>query len=665
MLTLIPSGLPTAKPRVLYVDDETENLVSFKALFRRDYEIFLAQSAHEAMDILRAESMDVLVTDQRMPEMSGSDLLELAAAEFPHVARFMLTGYSDFDPLVQAINKGKVQGYFSKPIKPGEVAEQITKSLEVSRLKERNRQLLIDYEKSQALLRQAHALARIGIWSWDLTTNQAVWSEELRLILGWSPDAPTPKLSELPHVFSREDLEQLQAAIDAAALLGRDYELELQCRCPGDTVVWVKLFGGPTTDDGGRITGVHGTVQDITEVKRSQDELRRARDVAEDANRTKSEFLANMSHEIRTPLSGLLGMMHLLENSALSEEQQDFVRLAIQSGKRLTQLLSDILDLSRIEEGQMPVRNEAFKLPETIAALQELFAPLCREKKLSLVTDIFSGLPATLVGDEGRVRQVLFNIIGNALKFTDCGHVRIHVWELSTREPGKIRLGVSVTDTGAGISEDILPQLCKPFSQAAKSFTRQHQGAGLGLTISQRLVDSMHGALSIDSVLGEGTTVLIMLPMAVASESPRQAQDHRKQSAPRQGAMTILLVEDDDVCRISAQAILRSMGHRVETAVHGREAIDVLGRQRFDCVLMDVQMPVLDGVSATRMIREGRAGVLDPQVPIVAQTAYALAGDCDAFLQAGMNDYTAKPLSVQGLSEVLARVVHGRDVAAE
>jgi PAS domain S-box-containing protein len=656
MLTVKVPEPAEAKARVLYVDDEAANLKSFKALFRRDYEVFLAQSAPEALDILRAEKIEVLVTDQRMPEMTGTDLLELVALEFPDILRFMLTGYSDFDPLVQAINKGRVQGYFSKPIKPEEVSERITKGLEIIRLREHNQQLLKDYEKSQALLKQAHSLARIGIWSWDQTTNVTTWSEELRRIMNWGLDQPAPGLDELGRFLPRESLESLNAAIDAVLNHGQDYELELQCLCPDESRPWVKIFGGPTRDDQGQTTGLHGTVQDITEAKHSQDELRRARDAAEAANRAKSEFLANMSHEIRTPLNGLLGMLQLLKTGPLDEEQLDFVRMAMRSGNRLTQLLADILDLSRIEAGRMPIRAEAFSLNDAIDAVHEAFEPVCREKNLPLMTEIVPSVPGTLIGDEVRIRQVLFNIVGNALKFTDHGCVQIRAWTMPGREVGKIRLLITVADTGIGIPEDTLRLLCNPFTQAAKSFTRQHQGAGLGLTISKRLVNAMGGSLSIDSAPGEGTTVCLMLPLSVRDDMPRPETGSQEQSKSSPGSMSILLVEDDDICRITAKAMLHKMGHQVETAIHGQDALTVLGRCRFDCVLMDVQMPVLDGVATTRMIRAGRAGVLDPRVPIVAQTAYALSGDREIFLHAGMDAYTSKPLDLRALSDVLARV---------
>ncbi len=642
------------KPRILYVDDEPENLHGFKALFRRDYDIFLADSAQKALETMRAADIHVLVTDQRMPEMTGTDLLEAAAREFPDTIRFMLTGYSDYDPLVEAINKGKVQGYFSKPINPSEVSEQIRKGLEILRLKERNAQLLADYTESQEMLKQAHKLARIGIWNWDRATNTTTWSEELHAIMGWDPKRGAPTNDELQTIFVPDSMARLQEAMDQALTHGATYRLELQCTALNGIRRWITIFGGPTYVQN-QITGLHGTVQDISEAKRGQEELWRAKKAAEEANRAKSEFLANMSHEIRTPLSGLIGMLQLLESGRLDDEQRRFVQMALRSGGRLTQLLSDILDLSRIEAGRMPINREPFTLEDTLTAMRETFDPLCRKKNLALAIDVAADVPSDLIGDEIRTRQVLFNLVGNAMKFTDQGRIEIGVSTLRGRRPDETRLLFTIEDTGIGIPEDKIGLLCKPFTQVAKSYTRQHQGAGLGLIISSRLVNAMDGSLTIDSIEGGGTTVYFTLPLGRGPAQRVQAATPPEATRAPAAHLHVLLVDDDDICRFSAQTMLAKMGHAVQTARHGGEALELLKQSRFDCVLMDIQMPVMDGVEATRRIRAGAAGILDPAVPIVAQTAYAMAGDCESFLQAGMNACIVKPFAPKDLLEVLPR----------
>jgi two-component system sensor histidine kinase EvgS len=409
---------------------------------------------------------------------------------------------------------------------------------------------------------------------------------------------------------------------------------------------------GPLLD--GRRT-VLSMAFDITDLKRLERDLLQAKDIAENANRSKSEFLANMSHEIRTPLNGMLGMLQVIKASGLSNEVECYADMALRAGQRLTSLLGDILDLSRIEAGRMPIASQPFALANIFIALSETFSPLNMSKRLSFVISVAPDVPPTLVGDEIRVRQVLFNLVGNAIKFTDQGEVKIEVSSLLPHPSGMVRLLFMVSDSGPGIPEAKLDLICKPFVQVSGDFTRSHQGAGLGLAIALRLVNAMGGTLTFESTESRGTTVYLTLPFdlaahAVAAPQPRPEGETR---AP----LRLLLVEDEEINRLSARLILEKKGHQVVTANNGEEALNALRGSPYDCVLMDVQMDVMDGVEATKRIRSGSSGVLDAQVPIIAMTAYVLTGDREKFIEAGMNDYVAKPVQVEELQQTLARVV--------
>ncbi len=398
-----------------------------------------------------------------------------------------------------------------------------------------------------------------------------------------------------------------------------------------------------------------GIIRDETERKTTENELIRAKLAAEAANRAKSEFLANMSHEIRTPLNGLLGMLHLIKASGVSGEVECYTEMATRAGKRLTGLLGDILDLSRIEAGRMPLAKAPFLLREIQDSLAETFSPVNFSKRVSFQAVTWPGLPERVVGDEVRVRQILFNLIGNALKFTDSGAVRLDISPLAPTPAQRVRLLFIVSDTGIGIPDAQLGTVCAPFIQVSMDIARSHQGAGLGLSIAHNLVDAMGGTLTIESVEGQGTTVYLMLPfdlpLAEAGETPPQGG----QAEPPQ-PMRLLLVEDDDISRLSAELGLRKLGHHVRTACNGQEALEALRAERFDCVLMDIQMGGMDGLTATRNIRSGESGVLDPGIPIVALTAYAGTEDRDRFLASGMDDYVAKPVQPLELRTVLARI---------
>jgi signal transduction histidine kinase/CheY-like chemotaxis protein len=386
-------------------------------------------------------------------------------------------------------------------------------------------------------------------------------------------------------------------------------------------------------------------------------QLEESKRMAELANASKSQFLANMSHEIRTPLNGVLGMLHLIKDGGVTDELEMYADMAIRSGVRLTNLLGDILDLSRIEAGRMPIVREPFAMRDIITPLAETFSPLHYSNRLSLDIDVFPGVPSRLIGDEIRLRQILFNLIGNGMKFTEQGVVRLEISPLLPDPRGMARLLFIISDTGKGIPENKIDHICQPFIQAEGDFTRSHQGAGLGLSITNELVNAMGGTMTFDSTEGQGTRVYLMLPFSLAPEFEDPLEPRMDRDVAPSISKRLLVVEDDEVNRLSARLNLEKMGYQVATANHGDEALEALRGGSYDCVLMDIQMDVMDGVEATRRIRSGNHGVLDSDIPIVAMTAYAMTGDRDKFLAAGMNEYVAKPVQMDDLKVVLEHVM--------
>ena len=397
--------------------------------------------------------------------------------------------------------------------------------------------------------------------------------------------------------------------------------------------------------------------------RQAQRDLHLARDAAQAASLAKGEFLANMSHEIRTPMNGIIGMSQLALEAPGEPERVEHIQVVKQSAESLLEILNDILDFSKIEAGKMAIEQLRFNLREAVQLGLHALQLRAREKGLTLRWDVAPGVPTHVVGDPTRLRQVLVNLVGNGIKFTDHGEVRLTIRLAEAGEPAG--LCFSVTDTGIGIPQAKLAHIFEAFSQADTSTTRQYGGTGLGLTITQRLVTLMGGTLQVASREGQGTRFDVALPLVLVPDT-ETAMQVPAPGAPAPPAavvqpsgaapLRVLLVEDHPVNQKLATHLLQRWGNVVTLACNGQEALDAIAEQaRFDVVLMDMQMPVMDGLEATRRIRALEAERGGAVLPIIAMTANAMSGDRDECLAAGMNDYLSKPMRQAELSDKLAQ----------
>jgi PAS domain S-box-containing protein len=492
-----------------------------------------------------------------------------------------------------------------------------------------------------------------GIWDWDRTTDSVYFSPRWKEIIGYADHELPNDLREWKARIHPDDVEAVTAANDQF-FSGRDthFDIEYRLRHKDGTYRWVRGRGTCLRGTDGRPVRMAGSHADISLRKTMEREIVAARDEALAANKAKSEFLANMSHEIRTPLNGVLGMLQLLEELDLTEEQAQYVGMAASASKRLTALLSDLLDLSRIESGRLAIESRPFTLDSLVASVQGLFEPIARNKGLRLQVQADPAIPKTLAGDEVRLRQILFNLAGNSLKFTSEGGVQVDVISLGRDARGAQRVLFCVSDSGPGIDDDVLPRIFEPFVQGEDSYVRKHQGAGLGLAIVRRLVTAMGGNLSIDTSPG-ATTICFGVPLATADE-PVGREPERAAVSPAEASLSVLLVEDEAVSAFAVRRLLEKAGHSVHVAGDGRQALEILRERGFDLVLMDIQMPVMDGVEATRRIRTDAGLKSVSGIPIIAMTAYAMSGDREKFLAAGMNGYVAKPVGLKELQSAMA-----------
>ncbi len=382
-------------------------------------------------------------------------------------------------------------------------------------------------------------------------------------------------------------------------------------------------------------------------VRRQTAEIRRLMIEARQSEEAKSQFLANMSHEIRTPLNGILGMAELALESNPGREQRAYLETIRSSARALLEIVNDVLDLSRIEKGRMRLDRQPFALRSMIGELLPPIAHQAEQKGLRLEVRIDERLPQTVLGDAGRIRQVLVNLLVNAVKFTSAGWVK-----LEAEPDGEGRVRFSVSDSGPGIPPGKQKEIFRAFVQGDGSSTRQYGGAGLGLTISDQLVRLMGGAMHLESEPGRGSKFSFSIPLSAAAAGEESAEEPSQGSAAR--GLRILVAEDNEINRRTLESLLRRDGHFLRFAADGAEAVEAVRTARFDAILMDVQMPGMDGLQATRRIREAEAAERRDRVPVIGVTAHAFPEDAQRCREAGMDDYLAKPYHIDDLRRLLA-----------
>jgi PAS domain S-box-containing protein len=528
------------------------------------------------------------------------------------------------------------------------------------------------HEETQRLVAERLKLAteagRLGIWELDVITGKMEWDAQMRQLYGLAEQADCDVVEYAFSIMHEDDRERIRKEFrDAQKSSESVLDTEFRIRREDDgREHFIRAMAAVIHNDRNEPLRMVGINWDVTEERLREQKLTQAlaqeKDLAEKAragDRAKSEFLAVMSHEVRTPVNGILGFAELLAGApALSPEHRDYAQTIVQSGEALLRILDDILDFSRLE-ARLQIAIAPFSPRALLADIQNLLAPQAAEKGLAIRCEVADSVPEYLAGDSGRLRQILLNIVGNALKFTPEGSVSLSMKPLLDQPSTFV---FSVKDTGIGITPEQIGRIFNPFIQADSSISRRYGGTGLGLTISRRLAKMLGGDLSVKSRPGEGSEFFLTVLLQNAAEPRREpagpALDVRfAESHP----LKILVAEDDPINLRLVQALLRRLGYEVLSAKNGREAVAIFEKENPDCVLMDLQMPEMDGIEATQTIRSLEKGH-DQPVFIAALTANIFPADRQRCMDAGMDDYLNKPVKLAGLARVLAGAAESRAV---
>ena len=549
--------------------------------------------------------------------------------------------------------------------------------LGISRDITQQKQAEADLASSAERLALATEAGEVGIWDYDIANNRLVWDDQMFRLYGITREQFGGAYEAWTAGVHPEDRVRGDAEIQMALRGEKEFNTEFRVLWPDGSIHNIRAIAKVKRDASGIPVHLVGTNWDITEQKLVESRLEEATAKAEKATAAKSEFLATMTHELRNPLTGVLGFAEILAGTPLDDEQQSYTEGIRESGVHLLSLINDVLDFSSIEKGALTIHPAPFDLAHLVKSSSELVRKSAADKGVAFLCDVGADVPAQITGDERRIRQILINLLANAIKFTSDGSVSLRV----TRS-GKF-LDFSVEDTGIGISSEALSRLFQLFTQADSTINQKYGGTGIGLAVSQHLAEAMGGTISVVSVPGKGSTFTFRLPLEVSAGGMASVPSVGKNdpveksggrcsvsadfSDPKNGtarspslqgttgrdALPVLVVEDDRNNRLMVDKLLQSLGYRVEFAGNGAEAVDAFAPGKYLAILMDLRMPVMNGFEAAGIIRSRESG---SRVPIIALSANVMSGSREIYLAAGMDDFLTKPFKKEELAAKLANV---------
>lgn len=607
--------------------------------------ITMASTIAEGIRYLQKAPFSLIFLDFFLPDSNGLEsYIELSKIN-SKVPVIILSGLSDTALSLKAISLG-AQDFLLK----GEYNWQaLEKSVWYSIERKKNLELLKENNERYDIISKA---TNDIIWDWDLVTDKVKWiGQGLKNYLPLNvAEENIPDNFWVCGLHAEERKKVLDSFHNTIATGAGSWEIDYRFLKNDGTYAHINSRGYVSKNEEHKVVRMIGSMQDITERKKAELETQKARFEAEEARKTQEQFLANMSHEIRTPMNGVIGMTQLLEGTQLNKDQKEYVETIKESAGNLMVIINDILDLTKIVAGKITITKTDYVFSDLISNSIKINQFRADEKGILLKSEIDKNIYPVLSGDPGRLNQIMINLVGNAIKFTDKGEVNVKV-SLLEEDAASVTLEFSVTDTGIGIAEDKVGSVFERFMQVAGDSTRKYGGTGLGLTITRQLIELQGGSIHVKSEHDRGSIFTFYLTI----QKGKIQYDNEKKMPPKVAiyslnSVEILLVEDNLINQKVALKILTNLGATVVVANNGKEAIALLLKKRYHIILMDIQMPEMDGYEATRIIRADRSDEIN-SIPIIAMTASALIADREKCIIAGMNDYIAKPFQVQELYE--------------
>ncbi|KAA9346126.1 response regulator [Adhaeribacter soli] len=633
---------------ILIIDDDDVDRLTLKRSLKNaglNVRTAVADTAAAGLEKFRQEKFDCIFIDFKLPDLDGLELLQQIREEDALVPVVLITSYGDERVAAEAIKLG-ASDYISKALlTPEGVSHSLRSTIRLSQAERLKKSVEEQFQATQERLHTVVNNTPIVVWEIDENDCFVIMEGKGLEQLGIKPEDAIGK--NMYEVFpdSPSVTDNIRKALNNEV---NSATVETQGYC-------YQTLYQVITDDQGKVTGLSGISFEITDRVKSERTLQKAKDLAEDSVKIKEQFFANMSHEIRTPMNGIMGLTEVLLKMEMTDEQRTYLDAIRTSSERLLVIINDLLDFSKMEAGKLTLHETGFNLRQLIADTVELLSSQAKDRNNRLKVIIDSEIPEEVVGDQVRLSQILTNLIGNAIKFTENGQIRILADLVNTTEED-VLVEFEVQDTGIGIPEDKLASIFESFTQASNETTRKYGGTGLGLTITRQLVEMQGGKLTVRSRVGEGSTFRFALKFKTASEKASGTREIMQEIDPAElGKVRVLLAEDNEINQMLARKVITDWGFELDVASNGRIAVEMLKEKDYDVVLMDMQMPEMDGYEATVYIRNEMGP--KSNIPIIAFTAHATKMEIGKCMLAGANAYVSKPLKpAELLNEIYDQV---------